>query len=712
MSWVRAQNDRTTKNKDIKNSETYHKILNVLDSKEKIPKITKIGNHWYNFWQDDIHLRGLWRRLPYKLSSGSVVDFDEYLKSSASWEPVLDLDELASKENVSWVWKSWNNKVLKPSEDRVLLCLSPGGSDACVVREFDLESKSIIPEKQGGFYVPEAKTSIEWRTKDTVFIGTRFDDAANNGLTDSGYPRIMKEWRRGTPLKDAKLILEGRQKDVGFEHWDGPKRDTWVYSNGTIITIDWIKLGTSFYTNDQYIIDGINGDLIKLLLPDDSKVTSYWDTLLVELRSEWKHEGGNFKSGSLLQAKLSDVLELSRHPIPGSDIKMATLFHPLYEPSSSTTLKQFITTKNFVVLHVLDNLRPLLIKWNYDTTTGWSKEADSNDGSDQAAFDRLRIEAVDKYRTDGAFIFVESFTQPSTMYYSNDVNKIVVGKNYGTKLKKQPAFFQADGIETEQRWVISKDGTRIPYYLVGKDLALKSHGPRKTLLYGYGGFEWPELPYYSGTLGVAWLERGGIYALANIRGGGEFGPKWHQAALKKNRPRAYEDFEAIADDLIDSNITTSHQLGCEGGSNGGLLVGNMLVRPGSNNRFGAILCEVPLLDMRRYTKLLAGASWMAEYGDPDKPEEWNWIKEFSPFHMIKRGAKYPRVLFTTSTKDDRVHPAHARKMVAKLKDFVDEETAKNVWYYENIEGGHGGAANNKQKAFMKTLEYQFLWDNL
>ena len=241
---------------------------------------------------------------------------------------------------------------------------------------------------------------------------------------------------------------------------------------------------------------------------------------------------------------------------------------------------------------------------------------------------------------------------------------------------------------------------------------MNTHGPRKTLLYGYGGFEVSLLPFYSSTTGIAWLEKGGIYALSNIRGGGEFGPKWHQAALKENRQRAYEDFEAIADDLIDANVTTNHQLGCMGGSNGGLLVGNMLVRPGSSDRFGAIVCQVPLLDMRRYTKLLAGASWMAEYGDPDKPEEWKWIKEFSPFHMIERGATYPRVLFTTSTKDDRVHPAHARKMVAKLQDYANEETAKNVWYYENIEGGHGGAANNKQRAFMKTLEYQFLWNNL
>ena len=707
MSWVRDQNDRTTKNRDIENSEMYKRVLSVLDSKEKIPYIKKIGNYWYNFWQDDTYVRGLWRRLPYKLLDNSMVDFHEYLKTSPAWESVLDLDALATKENVSWVWKH-HYILLQPTEDRVLLHLSPGGSDATVVREFDLESKSFITKEEGGFYVPEAKTNIDWRTKDTVFIGTKFEEHEEDGLTDSGYPRVVKEWKRGTPLSEAKLIFDGNQEDVNVQG----SRDTWAYSDGTINTIDWISQATSFYTEDNYIIDKESGDLIKLLLPDDVEVSSYWDTLLVKLKSPWKHNGGIFEVGSLLRAKINEVVNLSKQIKTRNSIEMADLFQPLFEPSSTTSLKSYITTKNFVVLYVLDNLKPHLIKWKYEAPEKWTKEQESKDGSNQESFDTLYIRAVDRYHTDDAFVTVESFTKPSTLYYSDKINEITVGKKYGIELKKQPSFFQANGIETEQRWVASKDGTKIPYFLIGKDLSLKSHGPRKTLLYGYGGFEVSLLPFYSGTIGAAWLEKGGVYALSNIRGGGEFGPKWHQAALKENRQRAYEDFEAIADDLIDANVTTSTQLGCMGGSNGGLLVGNMLVREGSNDRFGAIVCQVPLLDMRRYHTLLAGASWMAEYGDPDKPKEWNWIKEFSPFHMIKKGATYPRVLFTTSTKDDRVHPAHARKMVAKLQDYANDETAKNVWYYENIEGGHGGAANNKQKAFMKTLEYQFLWNNL
>ena len=391
---------------------------------------------------------------------------------------------------------------------------------------------------------------------------------------------------------------------------------------------------------------------------------------------------------------------------------MANLFQPLFEPSPSTSLNGYVRTKNYIVLDILDNLKHHLIRWRYDKTGEWKKENVASTYTKSNAFDSVNIWAVDTDYADDAFVTVESFTNPTTLYYSKSINEIEVGKNYGIKLRQQPSFFATDGIETQQHWVTSNDGTMIPYFLVGKDLSLEDRIPRITLLYGYGGFEVSLLPYYSGVTGSAWLEKGGILALANIRGGGEFGPKWHQAALKKNRPRAYEDFEAIASDLINRNVTTSNLLGCMGGSNGGLLVGNMLVRPGSIDRFGAIVCQVPLLDMRRYHKLLAGASWMSEYGDPDKPEEWEWIQNFSPFHLIKGETLYPKALFTTSTKDDRVHPAHARKMMAKLQDVCDNDTANGFRYYENIEGGHGGAADNKQRAFVKTLEYQFLWNNL
>merc|ERR1712136_720726 len=494
MTWVKAHNARTLKDKNIEESESYKRTLAILDSKEKIPGIRKIGDFWYNFWQDDNHVRGIWRRIPCKTSSDSNVNFDEYLKDTPAWETVLDLDALGKEDDVGWVWKG--SSVLYPAEDRALLHLSPGGSDAVVVREFDLPSKSFVKPEDGGFYVPEAKTSVSWRTRDCIFIGTKFEGHEKDGLTDSGYPRIVKEWKRGTPLSEAKLIFDGNQGDVSVQG----SRDTWAYSDGKIDTIDWISAGTSFYTEDNYIIDKESGDLIKLLLPDDVEVSSYWDTLLVKLKSPWKHNGGTFEVGSLLKAKLSDVVNLSKQIKTRNSIEMADLFQPLFEPSSTTSLKSYITTKNFVVLYVLDNLKPHLIKWKYEALEKWTKEQEANDGPNQESFDTLYIRAVDRYHTDDAFITVESFTKPSTLYYSDKINEIIVGKKYGIELKNQPSFFQANGIETEQRWVVSKDGTKIPYFLIGKDLSLKSHGPRKTLLYGYGGFEVSLLPFYSGTI--------------------------------------------------------------------------------------------------------------------------------------------------------------------------------------------------------------------
>ena len=707
MTWVKEHNARTLEGKNIEESEMYQRTLDILNSKEKIPRIRKIGRFWYNFWQDDTHVRGIWRRIPCKSSDNSDVDFDEYLKDSPEWETVLDVDALGKEEDVSWVWSG--SSVLYPDEDRALLHLSPGGSDAIVVREFDLNSKSFIKPEDGGFYVSEAKTRISWRTRDSVFIGTKFEQHEKDGLTDSGYPRIVKEWLRGTPLKEAKLVFEGSQTDVSVSG----SRDTWVHSDGSLSTIDWVQVGLTFYTGDYYIIDDKTGDLVKLLLPEDVEVSSYWDSLLIKLRKPWQFLGSKFPAGGLLTAKRRDVLEESRRGGGRGSDEMADLFQPLFEPSPTMSLEDYSCTKNYVVLHVLDSLKPYLIRWKYEAPGKWTKEEVSGIAQNLPAFDTIHLRSVDTDHSDDAFITVESFTNPSTLYYAPKINEIREGRFYGTKLKQQPSFFETEGIETQQYWVTSKDGTRIPYFLIGKNLSTEGQKPRTTLLYGYGGFEISFTPFYGPVTGAAWLEKGGIFALGNIRGGGEFGPKWHQAALKKNRPRAYEDFEAIASDLISRNVTTSKLLGCMGGSNGGLLVGNMLIRPGSTDRFASIVCQCPLLDMRRYHKLLAGASWMAEYGDPDKEDEWeDGLRKFSPFHMIEKDTSYPKVLFTTSTKDDRVHPGHARKMVSKLRDMCEKNTAENVWYYENIEGGHAGAADNKQRAFMKTLEYQFLWDTL
>jgi prolyl oligopeptidase len=364
----------------------------------------------------------------------------------------------------------------------------------------------------------------------------------------------------------------------------------------------------------------------------------------------------------------------------------------LFTPTDRKSLASTAETKNFLILNELDNVRNKLYILKRENGA-WTRTPMA-----APVFGSIGIGAIDPDELDDYFMTVTDFLTPSSLYWGT------VGLDNREKLKSLPAFFQTDGLEITQHEAISKDGTRVPYFQVASS-KLKLNGKNPTLLYGYGGFEISMLPSYSGGIGTAWLERGGVYVLSNIRGGGEFGPRWHEAARKENRQRAYDDFIAVAEDLIKRKVTSPKHLGIQGGSNGGLLMGVMLTeRP---DLFKAVVCQVPLLDMRRFNRLLAGASWMAEYGNPDLPEQWEYIRKYSPYQNVSKQVKYPRTLFTTSTRDDRVHPGHARKMVARM-----EEQGHDVLYYENIEGGHGGAANNKQSAFMTALAYTFLLKEL
>jgi prolyl oligopeptidase len=367
-------------------------------------------------------------------------------------------------------------------------------------------------------------------------------------------------------------------------------------------------------------------------------------------------------------------------------------FTELFKPSARTSLSAVTTTRNYVILTVLDNVASRLYSLVRKNGQWQNKQLPT------PRFGVVSVAAVDNTKSDDYFMTRSDLTAPSSLYLRS-------AQRDGEELLKQlPEFYRARGLVITQHEATSKDGTRVPYFQVAAK-ALKANERNPTLLYGYGGFQLSSLPSYNPAAGLGWLEQGGVYVIANIRGGGEFGPQWHQAALKANRQRAYDDFIAVAEDLEARKITSAPHLGIMGGSNGGLLVGVMLTqRP---ELFGAVVCQVPLLDMRRYNKLLAGASWMAEYGDPDQPAEWEFIRKYSPYQNVSKDKKYPPVLFTTSTRDDRVHPGHARKMVARMK-----EQGHNVLLYENVEGGHGGAANNKQQAYMNALAYTFLWQQL
>ncbi len=660
LAWVREENAKAEA--EIGAAPTFKKLeadlRAILDSDARIPMVQKIGGYYYNFWRDKKQPRGVWRR----------TTLDEYRKASPQWEIILDLDALNAAENIpegkQWVWQGAD--CLKPEYRRCLIALSPGGSDANVTREFDLETQAFVED---GFVRPEAKGGLQWIDQDTVYV---FTDFGAGSLTASGYPRIVKEWKRGTPLSEAKVVYEGKPGDMyiaayrdltpGFER-------------------DFVSRTIAFY-NDELYVRGKDGKLSKIDVPNSANKAVHNQWLTVELREPWVVKGTSYPAGALLVIDFDKFLTGDRG------------FDAMFTPTDTTSLAGYTWTKRHLVLNVLDDVKSKVqIITPMQGTYGWSQS--SLPGA--PALGTVSVAAVDPDESDALWMTASDFLTPNTL------SLVEIGKK-AEPLKTMPPFFEASGLVADQAFATSKDGTRVPYFIVRrKDIALDGSNP--TLLWGYGGFEVSYTATYNAMAGRGWLQQGGVFVLANIRGGGEYGPRWHQAALKANRHKAYEDFAAVAEDLIARKITSPQHLGAQGGSNGGLLMGNMIVQ--YPQLFGAVVCQVPLLDMKRYHKLLAGASWMAEYGNPDKPAEWAFIKTFSPYHLLKADAKYPPVFFTTSTKDDRVHPGHARKMMAKMQAM-----GADVRYYENIEGGHGGAADNAQEAHMRALAYTFLWQQL
>jgi prolyl oligopeptidase len=651
LAWVRERNARCMA--ALAGMDGFGKleprILSILDSKEKIPFVTKIGDRYYNFWRDANNPKGAWRR----------TTLEEYRRPEPAWETVLDVDVLAKTEGENWVWHG--AAVLEPEDRLCLVSLSRGGADADVVREFDLEAKAFV---SGGFVVPEAKSRVAWRGRDALFVATDFGPGS---LTTSGYPRTVREWTRGTDLATAPLVYEGKAEDMLVSAYRDPTPG---------FERDFVFRQITFWTNEIFLRR--DGQLVKIEKPADANASVHREWLLVELRSPWTVGGQTYPAGALLAADFEKFLAGDR------------TFHVLFAPGPRTSLVAFAGTRRHVLLTTLDNVRTRIEVLAFRDGT-WRREP--LPGVPEAG--TASVSAVDDIESDDYLLVTSSPLTPSTLSLGTAGD----GRE-PERLKASPAFFDAAGLRVGQHEAVSKDGTRIPYFQIGP-ASLPADGSTPTLLYGYGGFEIPLVPGYDPVSGAAWLEQGHVLVIANIRGGGEFGPAWHQAALKEKRPRAYEDFIAVAEDLIARRVTSPARLGVKGGSNGGLLVGNMYaMRP---DLFGAVVCQVPLLDMRRFNKLLAGASWMGEYGDPDKPEEWAFIRGFSPYHNVVQDRTYPPILITTSTRDDRVHPGHARKMTGLL-----EECGKSVLYYENIEGGHGGAADNRQKAFMDALAWTFL----
>jgi prolyl oligopeptidase len=662
LAWVRARNAHSegllhaTPGFEARRDA----ILAVLDSTDQIPQVQRRGDWLYNLWKDASHPRGLWRR----------TTLAQYRLPEPGWHTVLDLDALAATEGENWVWAgaTW----LGPAYQRCLVSLSRGGADACVVREFDVQTRAFV---DGGFMLPEAKSKLEWIDIDHVYVGTDF---GKGSLTVSGYPRVIKRWQRGLPLATARTVFEVDMQDVAAS----VSVDATPGFERTVFTRE-----PKFFTSHLSLLQGTR--LVAIDKPIDADLHFWREHVLVQLRSDWNLGQTLWPAGSLLLCDAAAYLSGQRN------------LKALFTPTEGCALSSFTAMRSTLLLTVSQNVTSRLVAWQLDRGQ-WQRREVAAPELATLGVSSLHDPLLPSDTLAEAFqLSVTAFLQPDSLH---------LGQVRGDTLepvKSRPALFDAAGMRVEQGWATSRDGTRVPYFVVWPAGAT-ADGDNPTLLYGYGGFEISLQPAYSGALGRSWLARGGVYVQANIRGGGEFGPGWHDAAILQHKQRSYDDFAAVAEDLIARKITRPRRLGIKGGSNGGLLVGAVMTqRP---ELFNAVVCAVPLLDMKRFHRLLAGASWMAEYGNPDRAEDWGWISQYSPYQRVRpadASAPCPSVLFTTSTRDDRVHPGHARKMAARMM-----ELGHDVLYWENLEGGHGGAANNAQRAQMMALEYSFLWQQL
>ena len=727
LAWVEARNAETLS--AYRGGERFESmrrsIEEILDSPDKIPGVALAAGRLYNFWTDADHPRGLWRRTTWESyragapGADAAPDPDTGAGSgSTQWEVLLDLDALGAAEGVPWVWHGASVLRTGPlAGRRALIDLSDGGSDTDVTREFDLETLSFIDPADGGFHRGPSKGSAAWADDEggTILMTA---DWGPGSLTASGYPRQVRRVRRGQDPAEAEIVLSAPGTSTGVLAY----RDRWGRA--------WVGEHPDFYTEELWLLprDAAGVDAcesaallaragttaapgaVRVPVPASAQAVPARDRILIRLREPWEEAGETHPAGALLAARLGDFLRGSAR------------LEALFTPTASACLEDFTVTEHHIVLTELDDCVASLEVLTPPPPTGgpWARRrldlsALAGTDADPAppapapsdetllrpgrALLAVAAAAVDPRGDDRLWLTVSSFTRPTTLALGElgadgSLGRVEV-------LRRAPERFDAEGVVVTQHAAVSEDGTRVPYFQVGRPSA----GPVATMLYGYGGFEVSLGVDYLPVVGKAWLERGGTFVMANIRGGGEYGPDWHRAGLRENRHRVYEDFAAVARALIERGVTTPAQLAVHGGSNGGLLVGNMLTR--HPELVGAVVCEVPLLDMGRYTHLLAGASWAAEYGDPDDPAQWEFIRTFSPFHLLEPGRDYPPVLLVTSTRDDRVHPAHARTMAHRMAAL-----GQDVTYFENSEGGHGRASTNAQRALMSALVHEFAWRRL
>ncbi|MDD2876491.1 MAG: prolyl oligopeptidase family serine peptidase [Acidiphilium sp.] len=648
LEWVEAQNRASCARLCDDRFAADRAVLTAqFNSDARIPAIVQRGEFVYNFWTDAAHQRGVWRRTTLAAYRGVAPD----------WDMLLDLDALCVSQGESWVWHG--AQTLAPDHARALISLSPGGSDAGVVREFDIATRRFVGD---GFVVPIAKTSVSWVDADTVLLASAY----GGDVTASGYARTVRQWRRGTAIEAAPVVFEVEASDMAASA---------SCSHDPAYRFIWFSRTIAFYRN-QYFYQALGGSRVRLDLPEDADVDIGHGRLLVRPRSAFAVSGVVYAPGSLVAIGVDDF-------IAGSQA-----FAPVFTPTPKRALESWINLKSGLVLTVLDNVASVIEF--ADAAAGWAVRPVPGLSANSAI--SVRQLAPDDYESDALLFTVSGFLTPDSLMLGTP--------NVAPEVIKQlPAQFDAAGLMVRQYEAIAADGTAIPYFMVAPE-APPRDGGFPTYLYGYGGFEISLTPYYLATQGALWCAKGGAFVLANIRGGGEFGPEWHKAGVREGKKIAQDDFAAVAADLVTRGLSTPARILGSGGSNGGLLVGNMLTR--HPDLFGAIICAVPLLDMRRYTKLLAGHSWIAEYGDPDVAEDWAFLQEISAYQLVRQEQHYPPVFINTTRRDDRVHPGHARKMAAKLQNF-----GYDALYYEQAEGGHGAGADAAQRAFFYALGFAF-----
>lgn len=660
LAWAKAQNERTfaALRADPEYRRNHEAILSVLNANDRIPMPTIENGEVFNFWQDATHVRGLWRR----------TRATDYARAQPAWDVLLDVDRLDAQEHKSFVWQGAQ---CAPNMNRCLVRLSPGGSDASTVREYDLAKQAFVAN---GFSLPVAKSDTAWRDDDTIFVGTDFGPGS---MTTSGYPRIVKIWHRGEPLLAAKTIFEGKTNDVASRP---------VVFHGPYGIVPLVERGLSFFTSEFYYVMP-DGSTVKLPLPLGANVKGVTrGELIFTLRDDWTPTGGRpIAKGSLVAFPVLDFVKT----------KSAPGYTVLATPDARGAIEDVAPGRDAVYASIFENVTGKIHEFRSAAAGAWADTV-----LDLPAAGSTHIVDADAWTSQAYFSF-ESFLQPVTLYAYN-------GKAAPKPIKSEPQRFDASGLASDQFEAVSADGTKVPYFLIH---SRTTKGPAPTILYSYGGFELSLEPWYWNDghrpldAGQTWLGKGGAIAVANIRGGGEFGPAWHQAALKTHRQHAFDDFEAVAADIERRGLATAKQIGSVGASNGGLLVtATMVERP---DLFGGVVCQRPLIDMLRYTHFGAGASWIGEYGDPADPAMRAAILKYSPYENLKPGVKYPPVLFITETSDDRVTPVFARMMAAKM-----EAMKQDVMFYESLEGGHGPGATHEEQAQMWALSYVYLAQKL